>query len=127
MKSNEKRPTIPENKRGDNTYKGEDKDMENIFNTLTARQKKIFNLLLSRKCSAADISIAFGYSDPRSYFKRMISKGVKIQSAWVDRPDTRFKVYWIEEPAPQRSSTKRVGEIMEQSNFLDVFPKRFNH
>src|SRR5690554_6388100 len=125
MKSNEKRPTIPENKRGDNTYKGEEKDMENIFNKLTARQKKIFNLLLSRKCSAAEISIAFGYSDPRSHFKRMISKGVKLQSAWVDRPDTRFKVYWIEEPALLPSSTQRTATAMEQSNFLDVFPKRF--
>ena len=87
-------------KRGPNISlsKCESKDMKKIFVNLTTRQQKVVNLLLSRKCSAADISIELGYSDPRSYFKRLIDKGIDVQSVWVDKPDSRYKVYWIEEP-----------------------------
>ncbi len=44
----------------------------------SARQRKVIDLLLFRKCSAADISIELGYSDPRSHIARIIEKGVRI-------------------------------------------------
>ena len=123
----EKSPAGLESKRGKISYDGQCEDTKKIFDSLTFRQKKVVNLLLSRKCSAADISIALGYSDPRSYVKRLIDRGILVQSVWVDRPDTRYKVYWIEEPSPQPSTARTTTEKDEQGDFKDLFEKRFNH
>lgn len=128
MKSDEKSPEgFCRSKRGVIIYGGRDEDMKKIFVNLTTRQQKVVNLLLSRKCSAADISIELGYSDPRSYFKRLIDKGIDVQSVWVDKPDNRYKVYWIEEPKKTPCNTegvKTVGEII-QSDFKNLFER--NH
>lgn len=125
---NEKSPAGLESKRGNISYGGQDEDMKNIFNTLTFRQKKVVNLLLSRKCSAADISIALGYSDPRSHVARIVRKGIKIQSAWVVEPDTRYKIYWIEETSSRSTipGVKTVGEVME-ANFKHLFTEKPKH
>lgn len=108
--------------RGKISYDGQCEDNKKIFDSLTFRQKKVVNLLLARKCSAADISIALGYSDPRSYVKRLIDRGIMVHSAWVDKPDTRYKIYWVEEPS-RHPSTEKAG----QGDFKDLFEKRFNH
>lgn len=63
---------------------------------LTRRQRAVYHLLKSGKYSAAEISIHLGYSDPRSYIKRLIDKGVCIESEWVRKNDTQFKRYFIE-------------------------------
>ena len=121
MKSDEKSPEgFSGSKRGSIFYKGRDEDMKNIFDNLTLRQQKVVNLLLSRKCSAADISIELGYSDPRSYVARIIQKGINVQSEWIEKPDTRYKLYFIEDP-------NNGGEARAQSDLLDMFPKQFEH
>lgn len=126
MKSDEKSPEgFCRSKRGVIIYGGRDEDMKKIFVNLTTRQQKVVNLLLSRKCSAADISIELGYSDARSYFKRLIDKGIDVQSVWVDKPDNRYKVYWIEEPKKTPCNiegVKTVGEII-QSDFKNLFQR----
>lgn len=91
---------------------------------LSKRQKKVYELLLTGKYSVTDITIALGYGDPRSYIRDLRAKGVNIQDRWIEGEDTRYKVYWIPQSSP---GAKRVGEIMEQSNFLGLFPKQFNH
>ena len=63
---------------------------------LTRRQINVYKLLKSGKHSAADISIKLGYSDPRSHIKRLIDKGIPVQSRWIEKHDVRFKIYSIE-------------------------------
>lgn len=120
-------PAGQQPRRGQISYEGHNEDTKKIFDSLTFRQKKVVNLLLARKCSAADISIALGYSDPRSYVKRLIDRGIMVHSAWVDKPDTRYKVYWVEEPSPQQTTARTTTEKAEQGDFKDLFEKRFNH
>ena len=92
---------------------------------LSKRQKKVFNLLLTGKQSVTDITIALGYSDPRSYVRDLKEKGVEIRDEWIDAGDgVRFKRYWINE-TPLKSKVNNihtVGEVM-QSSFRDLFER----
>lgn len=64
---------------------------------LSKRQRKVAELLRSRKCSAADISVALHYSDPRSYIRELRDKGINVLDEWVSKDDVRYKRYWIED------------------------------
>lgn len=64
---------------------------------LSNRQTKVLNLLKSRKCSAADISIALHYSDPRSYIRELREKNINVLDEWVSLNDVRFKRYWVQD------------------------------
>lgn len=92
---------------------------------LSKRQKKVFDLLLTGKQSVTDITIALGYSDPRSYVRDLKEKGVEIRDEWIDAGDgVRFKRYWINE-TPLKSKVNNihtVGEVM-QSSFRDLFER----
>jgi hypothetical protein len=91
---------------------------------LSKRQRKVFDLLLSGKQSAADITIQLGYSDPRSYVRELREKGINVQDEWLQREDVRFKRYWINE-TPLKSKVNNihtVGEVM-QSSFRDLFER----
>lgn len=116
-------PDRGEPMQGNNSLEGIIKDKP----ILSKRQKNVYELLRTGKHSVADITIKLGYADPRSYIRYLRDKGVLVKDEVVHKDDVAFKRYWIEEPAPQRSSTKSTANAMEQSNFLDVFPKQFNH
>lgn len=82
------------------------KDAENLKSSfidskftakLSNRQTKVLNLLKTRKCSAADISVALHYSDPRSYIRELRDKGINVLDEWVSKDDVRYKRYWIED------------------------------
>lgn len=93
MRENRKRPEGLESLRGERSlYECETaKDKNNLSN----RQRNVLNLLRRGKHSAADITIALGLCDPRSYIRTLRDKGFKIVDEWVEGKDTRFKKYWI--------------------------------
>ncbi len=63
---------------------------------LSNRQKKVYTLLKSEKLSAADITIALGFCDPRSYIKTLRDKGIVVRDEWIKKDDVRYKRYWVE-------------------------------
>lgn len=99
-------------------------EQDKVTQHLSKRQKKVFDLLLTGKQSAADITIQLGYSDPRSYVRELREKGINVQDEWLQREDVRFKRYWINE-TPLKSKVNNihtVGEVM-QSSFRDLFER----
>ena len=93
---------------------------------LSNRQKRVHDFLLTGKYSAADITIALGYCDPRSYIRDLKDKGVIIQDEWIDAGDgVRFKRHWIanEHLHSNIPGIRAVGEVM-QTNFKNLFEKR---
>lgn len=93
MEQNRKRPTGSEPKRGERSLYVSETNKDNI--NLSTRQRKVLNLLMRGKYSAADITIALGYCDPRSYIKTLRDKGFTILDEWIETEDTRYKKYWI--------------------------------
>lgn len=93
MEQNRERPAGSATRRGEKSlYFGETpKDSIKI----SIRQTKVLNLLRQGKYSAADITIALGFCDPRSYIKTLRDKGFNIIDEWVETDDTRFKRYFI--------------------------------
>lgn len=108
METKKERPAMPEQIRGEVSLVMQNKDTENLSN----RQKKVAKLLLNGKYSAADISIALHYSDPRSYIRELRDKGINVQDEWIKVDDVRFKRYWIPQINPD---IKSVGEILEEN------------
>lgn len=90
MKTNEKRPEGVQSLQSDISL-GQSKDKINI----SERQTKVLNLLRQGKHSAADITIALGLCDPRSYIRELRYKGFNILDEWVQNEDTRYKKYWL--------------------------------
>ncbi|BBD45323.1 Hypothetical protein PEIBARAKI_5316 [Petrimonas sp. IBARAKI] len=92
------------------------KDMNIIYDSLSNRQKKVFDLLCTRKQSVTDITIALGYGDPRSYIRDIREKGIVVNDQWIEKPDIRYKVYWIK--SNKRScETLSLGEILDSPAF----------
>lgn len=92
MNENEKRPAMPEQSRSDISLNEQHKDTPK----LSKRQKKVFELLLAGKHSAADITIRLGYCDPRSYIRELREKGIIVKDEWVQKEEVRYKLYWVE-------------------------------
>lgn len=92
MGNNEERPEVANQQRGEISCVVHHKDKPK----LSKRQRKVKELLSQRKCSAADISIQLGYSDPRSYVRELREKGIVVLDEWEEKADTRFKRYFIE-------------------------------
>lgn len=84
-------PAMTSHKRGDISLIKQDKD--NI--SLSKRQRKVRNLLYAGWFSAAEISIALGYADPRSYIRELREKGVNVLDEWIEDEETRYKRYHI--------------------------------
>ena len=92
------------------------KDMNKIYNCLSNRQKKVFDLLCTGKQSVTDITIALGYGDPRSYVRDIREKGITVNDEWIEKGEVRYKVYWIE--SEMRScETLSLGEILDSPAF----------
>jgi len=87
----EKSPDRGEPIQGEINFQNQSKDSI----SLSKRQRKVYELLLTGKYSVADISIALHYSDPRSYIRELRKKGLNILDEWVENADTRHKQYWI--------------------------------
>jgi hypothetical protein len=97
----------------------EDKDINKLYNSLSKRQKKVFDLLCTGKQSVTDITIKLGYSDPRSHIKRIIDKGIIINSKWIEKGEIRYKLYWAE--SDKRScEALPIGEILESTDFNKI-------
>lgn len=92
------------------------KDMNKIYNCLSNRQKKVFELLCTGKHSVTDITIALGYGDPRSYIRDLREKSITVNDEWIEKGEVRYKVYWIE--SEMRScETLSLGEILDSPSF----------
>jgi hypothetical protein len=90
----------------------QDKDTQ----SLSKRQKKVAELLMTGKFSAADISVALHFSDPRGHIRNLRNKGINVADEWIKSEDVRFKRYWItSENEPEVSDAKSVGEILEEN------------
>jgi hypothetical protein len=108
---NENRPAVIGNGQGEISLEMHNKDTK-----LSRRQKKVAELLITGKYSAADISIALHYSDPRSYIRELREKGINVLDEWIKSDDVRFKRYWITpEKKPEVSDAKSIGEILEEN------------
>jgi Icc-related predicted phosphoesterase len=66
-----------------------------VTKLLSNRQKKIYDLLKAGKFSAADITIALGYCDPRSYIRELRNRGITVLDEWISKNGTHYKRYWI--------------------------------
>lgn len=66
------------------------------FDTLTARQKKIYGFLCSGWCSVVDLVRYSGFSDPRGYIRDLRNKGIAVTDKWKTTTEgARYKVYHI--------------------------------
>jgi len=111
-------PTRQEPVQGEISFDQEqDKDMNKIYQTLSKRQKNVFDLLCTGKQSVADITIALGYGDPRSYIRDLREKSITVNDEWIDAGDgVRFKRFWID--SDMRScEALSVGEILDLPAF----------
>ena len=117
MKDPKESPTRQEPVQGEISFdEVQDKDMNKIYNCLSNRQKKVFDLLCTGKQSVTDITIALGYGDPRSYVRDIREKGITVNDEWIEKGEVRYKVYWIE--SEMRScETLSLGEILDSPAF----------
>ena len=70
-------------------------DKTNILNN--PDRKRILNLLLTgTPFSAIEISRRLGVHDPRSHIRYLKSIGFNIQSYWIPKGKTKFKLYFIQ-------------------------------
>lgn len=98
------------------------KETDEKKDKITARQKNVENLLREGKHSATDITIKLRYADPRSYIRYLRDKGVNVRDEWVQKKDTRYKIYWIE---PKQESP--VATEATQQNSANLFERRHNY
>lgn len=118
MKDPKESPEWPRPVQGEISFDQEqDKDMNKIYQTLSNRQKKVFKLLCDGKQSVADITIALGYGDPRSYIRDLREKSITVNDEWIDAGDgVKFKRFWID--SDMRScEALSVGEILDSPAF----------
>lgn len=92
------------------------KDMNKIYNCLSNRQKKVFDLLCTGRQSVTDITIALGFGDPRSYIRDIRDKGITVNDEWIEKGEVRYKVYWIESEI-RSCETMSLGEILDSPAF----------
>lgn len=97
----------------------EDKDINKLYNSLSKRQKKVFDLLCTGKQSVTDITIKLGYCDPRSYIRYLREKNILVKDETVQKADSTHKLYWIE--SDKRScEALAIGEILESTDFNKI-------
>lgn len=67
------------------------------YTKLSDRELKIYNELRKGKRTVTQLTIKFGFSDPRGYIRNIRNKGISVFDEWINKNDTRFKTYWIED------------------------------
>ncbi|MEA4937201.1 MAG: helix-turn-helix domain-containing protein [Paludibacter sp.] len=76
------------------------KDIKNLYKTNILNnpdRKRILDLLLTgNPYSAIEISRKLGVHDPRSHIRYLKSIGLNVQSCWIPKGKTKFKVYFIQ-------------------------------
>ena len=92
MIDKKERPEMLEQIRDVNINVGDHK-----YTKLSHREQKVYDILKQSKKGVTQITIALGYSDPRSYVRSLRNKGVSVFDEWIRNKDVRFKVYWIED------------------------------
>lgn len=97
----------------------EDKDINKLYNSLSKRQKKVFDLLCTGKQSVTDITIKLGYCDPRSYIRYLREKNILVKDETVQKADVTYKRYWIE-PDKRSCEALAIGEILESTDFNKI-------
>lgn len=118
MKDPKESPARQEPVQGEISFDQEqDKDMNKIYQTLSKRQKKVFELLCTGKHSVTDITIALGYGDPRSYIRDLREKSITVNDEWIDAGDgVKFKRFWIDSDMRSYEALS-VGEILDLPAF----------
>jgi len=90
---------------------------------LSIPQQRVFDLLLTGRYTAREITIKTGYFDPRNIIRRLKKKGIQVDERWYKRVQTgeRFKRFTIIPPRaeqPERTNDsdgpKSIREIMDQ-------------
>jgi hypothetical protein len=90
---------------------------------LSIPQQRVFDLLLTGRYTAREITIRTGYFDPRNIIRRLKKKGIQVEERWYKRVQTgeRFKRFAIIPPRaeqPERTNDsdgpKSIREILDQ-------------
>ncbi len=86
---------------------------------LSIPQQRVFDLLLTGRYTAREITIKTGYFDPRNIIRRLKKKGIQVEEKWLRRVKTgeRFKRFTILPEQPERTNDsdgpKSIREIMD--------------
>lgn len=89
---------------------------------LSIPQQRVFDLLLTGRYTAREITIRTGYFDPRNIIRRLKKKGIQVDERWYKRVQTgeRFKRFTIISPRPEQpertndSGPKSIREILDE-------------
>ena len=88
--------------------------LHNKDSKLSTRLQNVCNELKKGKRSVTELTIILGYSDPRSYVKRLRDKGIFVLDEWIKKDDIRYKRYWIEpEKDEEPHGLMRISEVMD--------------
>lgn len=126
MKQEKRDPRYPNSE--DQTHTGHYSDIRDDWNIhskgtkkLSIPQQRVFDLLLTGRYTAREITIKTGYFDPRNIIRRLKKKGIQVEERWYKRVQTgeRFKRFTIIPPRPEQpertndSGPKSIREIMD--------------
>ncbi len=90
---------------------------------LSIPQQRVFDLLLTGRYTAREITIKTGYFDPRNIIRRLKKKGIQVEERWYRRIQTgeRFKRFSIIPPRPEQpertndsDGPKSIREILDE-------------
>lgn len=127
MKKKKRDPRYPNSE--DQLHNGHYTDFRDDWNIhskgtkkLSIPQQRVFDLLLTGRYTAREITIKTGYFDPRNIIRRLKKKGIQVEERWYKRVQTgeRFKRFTIIPPRPEQpertndSGPKSVGEILDE-------------
>lgn len=118
MEQNKKNPRVsptPE----DRLHTGHYSDIRDDWNIhgkgtkrLSIPQQRVFDLLLTGRYTAREITIKTGYFDPRNIIRRLKKKGIQVEERWYRRIQTgeRFKRFSIIPPRPEQPERTNDGD-----------------
>ena len=130
MEQNKKDPRVYPTPEDQLSHSGHYTDIRDDWNIrgskhtkkLSIPQQRVFDLLLTGRYTAREITIKTGYFDPRNIIRRLKKKGIQVDERWYKRVETgeRFKRFTIIPPKPEPERTndsdgpKSIREIMDQ-------------
>lgn len=129
MEQEKKDPRVSPTPEDQLTHTGHYSDIRDDWNIhgkgtkrLSIPQQRVFDLLLTGRYTAREITIKTGYFDPRNIIRRLKKKGIQVEERWYRRVETgeRFKRFTIISPRaeqPERtndSGPKSIREILDE-------------